>query len=158
MVFTALSCLGQVKVDYNGGAPQYQKVIEVEGKTAADLYKACNKWVAVTYKNAAAVVAAQVENEMIKGNGASVNGVKIGALVYATLDYSFTIDIKDGKVRYTANPGRVGDYLFSTYVFKNDGSIRGNSQAQNILTSVDGIINGLISSLESHFSKPKDDW
>jgi hypothetical protein len=152
------SVSAQVKLQFENGGGLYQKVIDVPGKNAAELYAKVNRWIIEAYTNPEKVITAKIENETIKGSGAT--SVKIGAGVNESLTYTFTIDVKDARVRYSMNPNRVGTYAFGTYVFKNDGTVRTNSQATNIVNSTDAHVNLLVSSLEKFLNEEskKDDW
>jgi hypothetical protein len=106
------------------------------------------------------VITAKIDNELVKGRGAVVKGVNISGGVRSNLQYIFTIDVKDEKIRYTMNNMQVGTYAIETYLYKSDGSMRTNAQANAIDESVTDIARALIISLENQIKLPskKDDW
>jgi hypothetical protein len=141
-------------------------VIRVPGKTEPELYNMIERWFLSTYKNPDKAIKAKIPNESIRAQGFESDAVKIAGLVYSSLEYSLTVEIKQGKARFTlTNMNLVNDdgtnYYFENYVYKKDGSERTNSQASNIKESTDRISNNLFSSLRTALLNPdakKDDW
>jgi hypothetical protein len=153
----------QVQMENKDGVAQFQRVIEVEGKNASELYKIASDWVKTTYKNPDKVVTATTENELIKGSG--VAPIKLGgglAAVYDDYRYIFQIDVKDAKVRYTlSNMVLVkGGYHIESYVYKKDGTERTSGQATSVKSETTAYANALITSLEAALkgTAKKDDW
>jgi hypothetical protein len=160
----AINASAQVEMTYADGGAQFQQVIEAEGKAAADLYKSVIRWVNVAYKNPESVISAQLENELVKGNGAG-DVIMPGIMpVNYTYRYHFTIDIKDGKVRITVNDMKIltnsGTFAVESYIFKSDGSKRTNNQAKGIESDITSDMTVLFASLKQGIMNPdkKDDW
>lgn len=147
----------QVQIDYNGGSPQFQKIIELDSsKKATSIYKSALKWVTLYYKNPASVIQGQLENELIKGQGSSA--ASMGGMIptYQPYTYNFAIEIKDSRVRVTVDNMSLG-YI---YIYKSDGTLRTNSQARAVLESLTTDANAFINSLTKHLTSPspKSDW
>jgi uncharacterized protein involved in exopolysaccharide biosynthesis len=154
------TAFSQVKIDYVNGQAVVQHIIDAPDKSAQVLYEAVNRWVVERYVNPENVITAKIDNELVKGRGAVVKGVNISGGVRSNLQYIFTIDVKDEKIRYTMNNMQVGTYAIETYLYKSDGSMRTNAQANAINESVTDIARALIISLENQMKLPskKDDW
>jgi hypothetical protein len=102
LVLVAISGFSQEKISISptGVAPV---VIEMEGKTAAELFKKTKEWINTYYKNPQEVLKAEIENEMIRIDGFAVGGYKTKGLgVITNYDYDYTLEIqfKDNKLRY----------------------------------------------------------
>lgn len=151
----ATSAMAQVKVECKNGLGQYQQVIDVPGKSAKEIYTRAHRWVLGMYTSPEP---GKIENEMLKGVGAG--SVRIALGVTSDFKYAFTIEVKDGRARYTMSAMQVGNYTFETYVFKSDCTTRSNAQATNIINSTDELANRLISSLAQALndSAPASDW
>lgn len=162
--FISTSAFAQVEMTTKNGSCQFQKVIELPGKTAPDLYKASLKWISVTYKNPSAVTTSTIENDLITGKGSAEVPMPGIVPISTPYRYVFRIDVKEGKARITIDGVVIGlspSYTLETYVLKNDGSIRSGSQAQGLKAGVTEDANGIISSFEQHVlgnSTAKDDW
>jgi hypothetical protein len=144
------------------GVAQIQKVVEIEGKSASDIYKAAQHWIAKSFHNKDKVIQSEIENELIRGDGYEPGKVKLAFLVYSDLKYSFTIDIKDGRMRFTMNnlesKSSSGSYSVETYCCKKDGKVRTNGQSQNIKSSIEEFYQQLLKSFEAELNGKKDDW
>ena len=155
----------QFKLTKEGVAPI---VVEVEGKTAADLYQSAINWVQTTYKNPDKVLKAKIENESIRIDGFASNAwwyKSMGIKNYYDMEYSITISFKEGKYRVEIT---IGDfftngqkltYRYPTF-FKGDGSVR--SSYEDAVPSLEETINNLNNSLYNYISgktKSEDsDW
>lgn len=107
-------------------------VVNVEGKTSAEIYLKAKEWIQTYYKNPSEVLKADIPNEMIRIQGYAVDGYKMKNLgmVYG-YDYEYTIEIefKDGKYRYNYIVGQFWSlgkrvlYDYKTF-FKSDNTIK----------------------------------
>lgn len=169
VILSSLSVLSAQEFDLTADSDthelQYQKVLEIPGMSAADLFKQCKKWVASTYKQAANVEQSELENEMLSGRGNAPGVVKLAAIAYAGLGYNFKIDFKDGRIRYTVYNMEVltqsmGDVSIEYYVMKKTGEFRKSNQSSNVQESVSAHCNSLFLSLKDFLtnSAKKDDW
>jgi hypothetical protein len=151
----------QMVVEY--GAAKFQAIIPVDGKTAPEIYRLTNRWVATTFKNPNAATNSTLENEMVRGDGFYENGVNLGT-GRADMKYSWQVDIKEGKVRFTMTDMYVltpARFTFEMYVVKKDGSTRTNFQAAAVKESFETNANSLILSLISTLTgeqKKDSDW
>ena len=117
------------KITKEGFAPI---VVNVEGKTASEIYTKAKEWVQTYYKNPTEVLKADISNDMIRIEGYAVDGYKMKNLgMIFGYDYQYTLEIefKDGKYRYNYIVGQfwsdgkkcLYDY---TNFFKEDNSVR----------------------------------
>ncbi len=143
------SCFGQEMSCKDKQATVIQ-VIEMPGKSSTEIYRAAMKWAAVNL----AAPKSSIENELIAGNAFTARCIQMGFAVNVDFTYSYTIDIKEGKMRVTLAQMTTGDYKIETYCCKNDGSIRSNSQSTSIKESVVEFL----SSRTAKFNFAKDDW
>jgi hypothetical protein len=76
-------------------------VINVEGKTAPEIYKKAMDWIKVTYKNPDKVVLSTIENEYIRFEGVSsaLYALNIMGKKYYDAKYQIEISTKDGKYK-----------------------------------------------------------
>ena len=80
-------------------------VINLEGKSAKELYNSAIKYINKTYKNPEAVIKGKVEGEFLKFNTRSesaLTGKKnfVGFTLTYDLTYTTELSFKDGKVKY----------------------------------------------------------
>lgn len=78
-------------------------VVEVEGKTAAELYKLAVNWLNETYKNPDEVIKGQIEGEYIRWQGTAGYSYcrdVIGVLYCDNCRYTTEIRFKDGRFKY----------------------------------------------------------
>lgn len=117
------------KITKEGFAPV---VVNLEGKTASEIYLKTKEWVQTYYKNPAQVLKADIANDMIRIQGFAVNGYKIRSLgISQGYDYDYTLEIefKDGKYRYNYIVGQFWAdtkrclYDYKSF-FKDDNSVR----------------------------------
>lgn len=165
--FVSLGQALEMKYNLETGGGEFQKVIEVPGKSANELYNLALRWVTKTFKNPESVLQAKLENEMLRGEGQQKDAVTISKTpsVLAILKYEFKIEVKDSKVRILIynmkSISSSGSYNVETYIYKKDCSERTNSQATNIKESITLFITGLISSFEDSIlekEKATDKW
>jgi hypothetical protein len=164
LVLVAISGFSQEKITITptGVAPI---VIEMEGKTAAELFKKTKEWINTYYKNPQEVLKAEIENEMIRIDGFAVGGYKtkgLGMITNYDYDYTLEIQFKDNKLRYnylvgTFWAGRARcSYDYSDF-FKEDGSVR--KVHQYSYETINESINANYLSLKDYLlGKTKSDW
>jgi hypothetical protein len=77
-------------------------VINVEGKTAPEIYKKAMEWIKVTYKNPDKVILSTIENEYIRFEGVSstLYALNIMGKKYYDTKYQIEISTKDGKYKF----------------------------------------------------------
>lgn len=79
-----------------------EAIYEIEGKTQSEIYQAIIEWISYSFQNTEAVIQSQIENEMVRMNGASP-GVIDGAMNFRYgLAYTIQFDIKEGRIRLQA--------------------------------------------------------
>src|SRR5215467_5769149 len=88
---------GQVEIQNKNGVATVQKVIEVPGKSAADIYKSAIRWISIAFNNPEAVTTSTIENELITGQGSG----ELSMAGFNSYKYRLQIDVKDGKARIT---------------------------------------------------------
>jgi hypothetical protein len=111
-------------------------VVNVEGKTASEIYAKTKEWIQTYYKNPSEVLKADIPNEMIRIEGYAVDGYKtknLGMVYGYDYDYTIEIDFKDGKYRYNYIVGQfwsLGKHVLYSYRYfiKDDGTIRKTQQ------------------------------
>lgn len=79
-------------------------VVNVESKSATEIYKKVVEWIKVTYKNPDKVILSTIENEYVRFEGSSsavypVN-VPLMGKSYQDTKYQIEISIKDGKYKF----------------------------------------------------------
>ncbi len=79
-------------------------VVNVESKSATEIYKKVIEWIKVTYKNPDKVILSTIENEYVRFEGSSsavypVN-VPLMGKSYQDTKYQIEISIKDGKYKF----------------------------------------------------------
>lgn len=79
-------------------------VVNIESKSATEIYKKVIEWIKVTYKNPDKVILSTIENEYVRFEGSSsavypVN-VPLMGKSYQDTKYQIEISIKDGKYKF----------------------------------------------------------
>ena len=64
-------------------------MIPGEGKTAAEIFKLSNRWIAKNVHNKDKVIQSSVENEMIRGDGYEFSFLNVGLGIHS--DFSYTL-------------------------------------------------------------------
>lgn len=79
-------------------------VVNVEGKTAPEIYKKVIEWIKITYKNPDKVILSTIDNEYVRFEGASSSFYSINLPLmgksYQNTKYQIEISIKDGKYKF----------------------------------------------------------
>ena len=167
-------CLAQVhQWTLVNGKACLQSVILVPERDAAYLYKQANRWLVNTFKNPEDILKARIESEYLRGEAYHSNVFKSGALNPVDFQYTFTLDVKDGKVRLTFSHGLLfhdvlydngqdhnGVYPIELYM-ENVNKRKKDQHSEDLLASVNTLSTSLLKSLEtflvSEYAK-KDDW
>lgn len=155
LFFAFIGSNAQVVLDYNNGAAQFQTIMEFDSLPPADLYKSVNRWITLNFKNPEKVIKSKVENESVRGVEFKAKGVRLSEtpLEYADLTYSFSVDIKDGRVRFVMNIMKAitksGTRSIESVIYKPDGTERGSVPGINAKGSLTQLANSLISSLRN---------
>lgn len=153
----------QIPMTSANGRALFQTVIEVDSVPADELYQKVNRWILNTYKSPDDVVKASIENELVRGEGYADNAIETSLVLIGGLKYSFKIDVKEGKVRFTMYDMKClfpkQQWEVDTYVLKRDGTFRTNYQATDVKDGCTRVANDLIRSLESaliNADRPED--
>jgi len=167
LCFNSITILGQqtvvTEIDDNGKLAG-QSVIEFEDKSAEDIYNKAEEWIAFTFMNTESVTQSKVENKMLRLKGISKSALGPFMGFEFDLSYQIQLDIKEGKLRFTANElNQVSqappytktslELLFKKGKLKQKkGFIKMKSQIDETLTQIQ---ESLISQITG---KGKDDW
>ena len=146
-------------------------VVNIEGKTAQQLYDGVNAWVMSTFKYPD-VVASKEDGKIIKIHGifpdAVFIGKRFGLRDFADIEVDLMIYFKDGKIRFdipvigkmTVHPLEKelyfsGGGLVGINMFKKDG----RENKPEIIASFNSFLNGTISDIvKSVRDSSKRDW
>jgi len=162
LVICALSGFSQT-TDWNlvGGKAMAEKKILIPGKTQGDIYKDVYRWLIKVYKNPEDILKARLEDEYLRGVGYYRNCVKFGSLSSADLQYSFTLEIKDGEVVFKLHNA----FLLYSFSQEDDGmrpvegflvdvsnpkKKRKHNETETVLSILNEFSTTLFTSLESH--------
>ncbi len=79
-------------------------VVNVEGKTAPEIYKKVIEWIKLTYKNPDKVILSTIDNEYVRFEGASGSFYSINVPLmgksYQETKYQIEISVKEGKYKF----------------------------------------------------------
>ena len=79
-------------------------VVNVEGKTAPEIYKKVIEWIKITYKNPDKVILSTIDNEYVRFEGFSSSCYSINMALmgksYQETKYQIEISIKDGRYKF----------------------------------------------------------
>ena len=145
-------------------------VVNVEGKTAQQLYDAINGWIMENFKNPDAV-SSKEDGKMLKLHGIFPDAVYIGKRLgikdVADVDLELMMYFKDAKIRFNLpviNKMKIhpkdselffsGAFLNGTNMFKKDGS----ENKPEIIKSFNTFINGLIGTLVNKAKEGNEEW
>ena len=133
MIATSISLQAQIpalKLTSDGMAPV---VVNIEGKTASEIYQKAMNWIQVNYKHPDQVVQATVQNENVRIRGFASNvwtTKTLGIPGTGSLDYMLELEIKDGKYKFNISRitlcGVSPTPLLYTYKssWKNNGDVK----------------------------------
>ena len=145
-------------------------VVEIEGKTASELYQKTLNWIQQVYKNPDEVLKANIKDEMVRFDGfdKSVWSAKVMGLKSSyDVAYTIEIDFKDGKYRFKWNTREFWVSESSTRAaftesafFKKDGSVRndyvdGKAEYEATINAMNRLLYNYIS---GKADKKNDDW
>lgn len=151
------------------GRARLQSVILVPEKDAGHLYKLVNRWLVATFKNPEDALKARIESEYLRGEGYYSKIFQIGALSSVDFQYTFSIEVKDGKVRLTFSNGIVlyddsqdtnGAYPIELYL-ENLTKKKRDQHSQELIASINSMSATLAKSLETFLITDhtrNDDW
>lgn len=158
----------QFKATPNGVATEDGKefyVVEIEGKTASELYKSALGYILSNFKNPD-VVSNKLENEMINLHGVYTDRYRVdktlGIVVYAHVDMNLIMYFKDGKVRFdipiihSMRCGGKGaevyfggsSFIGSITMFKKNGSIRNKKAVEGFNKFINEVVNDIVDSMK----------
>ncbi len=127
-------------------------VIDVEGKSASELYKATNDWIKETFTDAGEVIFSQTENEMVKFQGISGNSPN-------EIYFNVMVQFRDNKYRVVPQkiqffPSKV-DFDVK-YFYKKDGSVKkANGKVLNV--AID-FFNAMHQGIDDKLNNKDSDW
>ncbi|WP_165836081.1 DUF4468 domain-containing protein [Marinifilum breve] len=101
---------------FTGFSKEYTEVVNVDGKTADQLYSSAREWFAETFKSANAVLQMDdpVAGKLI-GNGISQVHITVRSMtVPVDMSFSIKVFVKDGKYKYDINSILIGGQYKST--------------------------------------------
>jgi len=142
-------------------------VVELEGKSATDMYITAKQWVNTYFNNPKRALKAEIENDMIRVDGYCQDCFGIKAIAMIMYDYSYTLEIyfKDGKYKYDVQITKLSDdgaplsYTYTAF-YKNDGSLR--KMYQKSVETMEASLNETFTSFQDYMSgktqKAKSDW
>jgi hypothetical protein len=132
LLLSIVSSYGQseerLTLTYDGVEPV---IMQVEDKTAEQLYTSAVNWVKESYKNPDKVLKAEIEYQKIRLNGYSSKAYywkTLGIPIYY-IEYTIEVSFKDGRYKFEFIIGQAytqtGDKAFSYKNFyKNNGQVR----------------------------------
>lgn len=143
-------------------------VVDVENKSAEEIYLKAKDWIQTYYKNPNEVLKADISNQMLKIEGYAVNGFQTKAFgIVGNMDYNYTIELefKENKYRLTYiihnfySKGQMALYTYKSFI-KSDGTIRKQHEFSydTLLKNVNETSNSLFNFINSTSNIKKNDW
>ena len=85
---------------------EYSEVIQVEGKTAEELYNSAHEWMAIVFNSANDVIQLEdpVNKKLIAKGVKTIDHVANGVSVPLTMYFTLITEFKDGRYRYQIYP------------------------------------------------------
>jgi hypothetical protein len=143
-------------------------IVNVEGKTSAEIYAKAKEWVQTYYKNPSDVLKADIPNEMIRIEGYAVDGYKtknLGVAYGYDYDYILEIEFKEGRYRYNYIVGQfwsLGSRVLYgyKYFFKDDGTIKKTQQLayDTLNETINNTSYSLFNYITGKTQSEKSDW
>ncbi len=134
-------------------------VLNFEASLKADqIYTKIKDWIVITYKYPKAVTRIDQENALLKVGSIKEKAWKVRANDFDhwyDLEYTLTIEIKDGRCRVTFD---TADVRWKVWFNKDGSTIKKFKDSE---VTFEKSINDLLSSLYNHIKGPKvkkDDW
>lgn len=166
LVFIGLQGFSQEKIithlNKNGNLIG-QAIIEIKGKTAQNIYNSSLDWVSNTFIRTKSVMQSKIENKMIRLKGISHLGNFVDPL-----SYQIQIDIKDGKLRFTATNLEFLTYSYliprisaEQMLFKPNGEQKTSKNKRELKKLTDDLFSKLLNSLVTNAeggNKNSDNW
>ena len=127
-------------------------VVDIEEKSASELYKATNDWIKETFPDVGEVIFSQTENEMVKFQGISGNSPN-------QIYFNIMVQFKNNKYRVVPLkiqffPSKI-DFAVKHF-YKNDGSIK--KVNGKVLTAAIHFFNAMQQGIVNKLNKKNDDW
>jgi len=170
LMFISASILGQqtiiTKLNENGKLTG-QLITELKGKTAEQIYKKSEEWIAYTFTNTESVTQAKLESKMLRLIGVSQSA--LGPLMGFNFDlfYQIQIDIKEGRIRFTVTElkqvSQSSPYTkIALELMYKKGKLKKNKRFIKLKNQIDETLSSIQQSLISHIIGKekilKDDW
>ncbi|MGV0964945.1 DUF4468 domain-containing protein [Empedobacter falsenii] len=179
-----LSVLSYAQTEFNytpeGLTPKYL-VVETPNKSQSEIYQNALGWVKESFKNADAVIQSTIENNKIRFEGITPNGVcvnRIGLTDCTDVKYLVDLEFKDNKYRFEViqmafyvKPNqylssnltgwRKVDLIDGSAYYNKKGELRNknNSYLPNLMSNLNRLNSDLKSYIESGSSnKLNTDW
>lgn len=146
-------------------------VLTIDGKSKADLYKQSLIFLNKLYASPKDVISA-VDGEVITINGIEKDAIRRTAMHKFSINYTITLEFKDGKIKATASSFKLTSYaaghqqiMHLTYSgFSMDGSDfgifgkKGDLKYEKTKSDLENFFNIYLDNLKSHLNKPSQDW
>lgn len=155
-------------------------VVNIDGKTAMELYKGVNSYVISNYKNPDAV-ANKMEGEMINihsfDDEAFLLSTVMGLKVYGEIDMNLVLYFKDNKIRFNVPvinkmqadktsgvgdekteyyfSGGMGKFMGSASLFNKNGKIKDEKFVEGLESYINNMVNEISESAKSYSG---EDW
>lgn len=182
--FLFLSSLSFAQTEYSytisGLTPKFL-VVEVQGKYQSEIYKNALGWVKESFKNADAVIQSTIENNKIRFEGITPNGVcanRLGLTDCTDVKYLIDLEFKDNKYRieviqmaFYVRPNqylnssltgwRKVDLIDGSAYYNKKGELRNkkNSYLPDLMSNLNNLNSSLKAYIESGSSnKLNADW
>jgi hypothetical protein len=143
-------------------------VINVDGKTAKELYVNAVKYINKTYRNASDVITGKIEGEYLKYITNAPNFVyyKLGGRCYIDGKYTVELTFKDGKVKYEVIEllmyKQLSDGYMNNYFFRDKMMGMFNSKLKLVHPDwkvyLENYFNSNIKSLADALNDKNDNW
>ena len=140
-------------------------VVQFDSMSAPILYQKTLVWVQKTYKNPEKVLAANISNDEVRINAYSEAAFfykpKGMRPIYYDLDYTFTVQFKDKKLRLEFTPGQAwynGTPYPGNFLFKKTGELMNMYKDSKV--GYEETMNNLVNSLCDYLNTngKADDW
>lgn len=101
-LFTSLGFSQSKEFTFNKDGITDYLVVEVPGKTAAELYQQTINWIKMSYKNPDSVIKATIENDYVRFMGSSTRLLCFNNLGKNCYDSNYQIEVsfQDGKYKF----------------------------------------------------------
>jgi len=164
ILFAFFNSFGQESLSIGAEGIVKPIVVEVQDKTAEELYNKALNWVQETYKNPDAVLKTKLINEKIRINGFMDNAWTYNGLSF-DMSYNVEVSFKDGRYRlefiiteFTDNGKAVGHK--KKHLAKEDGSPKFGYK--NSVITINESMNSIAQSFYNYITganeSKTDDW